>query len=232
MNKRKVLIADDELYIRKLVTIALENENILVFHAKNGNEAIEMVKSHNFDLIILDIIMGDISGYDAIVKIRTLGINTPIFLLSGKNEDNDKIIGFGIGADSYITKPFSPAVLRAHVLTHIRRYHELLEAKEKTYKITLEPFVFNLKTYKCFKNGIDLLLSSKETLLMKFFMEHHNQVFSKEQLYQNIWNETIIDNNTIMVYIRHLRIKIEDDPNKPRFIQTVWGLGYRFTLDK
>lgn len=231
MTKSKILVADDEEYVRKLVSAALESENMLVFHAKNGREALEMVQDQAFDLIILDILMGDINGYDVIAKMRALGIGTPVFLLSGKNEDHDKIIGFGIGADSYITKPFSPAVLCAQVRTHIRRYHELLEAKEKTSKIVLGPFVFNLKTYTCLKNGTEMLLSSKEALLMKFFMEHPNQVFTKEQLYQNIWNETIIDDNTIMVYIRHLRLKIEDNPDKPKFIQTVWGLGYRFAFD-
>lgn len=232
MNKAKVLIADDEDYIRKLVSTVLESENMLVFQAKNGNEALLMVKQYNFDLIILDIVMGDINGYDIIRKIRSIGLNTPIFLISGKSEDYDKIIGFGIGADGYITKPFSPAVLCAQVKNHIRRYHELLESKEKSSKISVGPFVFNLKTFICQKGDEELILSSKESLLLKFFMEHPNQVFTKEQLYQNVWNDTVIDDNTIMVYIRHLRTKIEESPDKPKYIQTVWGIGYRFAIDE
>jgi DNA-binding response OmpR family regulator len=231
MNAYKVLIADDEEYIRKLVVAALKSENIDVYHARNGGEALELIKQESFDLIILDIVMEDINGYDVINKIRVQEINTPIFLLSGKSEDQDKIIGFGIGADAYITKPFSPAVLCAEVKTHIKRYREFLAIKKNSTKIQRGPFVFNLKTLTFYKNNTELLLSSKEALLIKFFMEYPNQVFSKEQLYQNVWNDTVIDDNTVMVYIRHLRAKIEDNPEKPKYIQTVWGVGYRFTIE-
>lgn len=232
MARSKILVADDEAYIRKMVAAALESENLEVFEAKNGNEALERVTQEYFDLIILDIMMGDIDGYEVISKIRGMGVNTPIFLLSGRNEDHDKIIGFGIGADCYITKPFSPSVLCAQVKNHIRRYKELLEVKNNNDKIILGPFVFNRKTYTLYKNGVMLHLSSKEVQLVKFFMENPNQVFSKEQLYQNVWGDTVIDDNTIMVYIRHLRSKIEDVPNNPRFLQTVWGIGYTFVVEK
>jgi len=228
MSRPVVLVADDEPYIRKMVAAALEPENIQVVQAQTGHEALEMVKQSNFDLIILDIMLGDASGYDVLNQIRSLGIKTPIFLLSGRSEDCDKIIGFGVGADSYITKPFSPSVLCAQVKTHIKRYKELMEAKENNNKIVLGPFMFNIKTYTCYKNGVALNLSSKELQLLKFFIENPNQVFSKEQLYQNVWGNVIIDDNTIMVYIRHLRSKIEDTPNKPKYLQTVWGIGYRF----
>jgi DNA-binding response OmpR family regulator len=231
MSANKVLIADDEEYIRKLVVAALKSENIDAYHARNGSEALELIKRESFDLIILDIVMEDINGYDVINKIRVQGINTPIFLLSGKSEDHDKIIGFGMGADAYITKPFSPAVLCAEVKTHIKRYREFLAIKQNSIKIQRGPFVFNLKSHTFYKNNEELLLSSREALLIKFFMEYPNQVFSKEQLYQNVWNDTVIDDNTIMVYIRHLRAKIEDNPEKPKYIQTVWGVGYRFTIE-
>jgi DNA-binding response OmpR family regulator len=232
MNKVKVLIADDEDYIRRLVATVLESENMLVSQARNGNEALIMLQNNKFDLIILDIVLGDINGYDIISKIRAIGLNTPVFLLSGKSEDYDKIIGFGIGADGYVTKPFSPAVLCAMVKNHIRRYRELLETREKTSKISIGPFVFNLKTFTCHKFNEELILSSKEAHLLKFFMEHPNQVFTKEQLYQNVWTDTVIDDNTIMVYIRHLRKKVEENPENPKFIQTVWGIGYRFAIDE
>lgn len=232
MNKAKVLIADDEEYVRKLVTVALESENMQVYKAVNGTEALELVNLNSFDLIILDIMMEDVNGYEVIAKIRSQGINTPVFFLSGKSEDYDKILGFGIGADAYITKPFSPAVLSAEVKTHIKRYRELLERKDSSAKIQHGPFVFNVKTFIFYKNNQELLLSSKEALLMKFFMEHPNQVFSKEQLYQNVWNDIVVDDNSIMVYIRHLRSKIEDNPDKPKYIQTVWGIGYKFTIEE
>lgn len=231
MKHSKILIADDEEYIRKLLTVTLENERMHVYPTSNGSEALKLVTQESFDLIILDIMMEDIDGYEVIHKIRSQGIQTPIFLLSGKNEDHDKIAGFITGADAYITKPFSPAVLCAEVKTHIKRYRELQSVKELSVIIQRHPFIFNLKTYTLSKDNTPLLLSSKETSLMKFFMEHPNQVFTKEQLYQNVWNDTVVDDNTIMVYIRRLRTKIEDQPTKPNYIQTVWGIGYKFTVD-
>ncbi|WP_025692164.1 response regulator transcription factor [Paenibacillus zanthoxyli] len=231
MSKAKVLIADDEDYIRKLVKNVLESDNVQVIQAENGSEALRIIRNQVFDLIILDIVMDDYNGYDVLGKTRAMGIYTPIIFLSGKKEDTDQIIGFGLGADAYITKPFSPSVLCAQVKNHIKRYRELIELKDTYTKLTQGPFLFNLKSYTFYKNGAEVPLSSKEALLMKFFMENPNQVFSKEQLYQNVWKETVIDDNTIMVYIRHLRMKIEDNPEKPKHIQTVWGIGYRFAVD-
>lgn len=231
MSKAKVLIADDEDYIRKLVKNVLESDNMQVVQAENGSEALSIIRNQTIDLIILDIVMDDYDGYDVLGKTRAMGIYTPIIFLSGKKEDTDQIIGFGLGADAYITKPFSPSVLSAQVKNHIKRYRELIELKDAYTKLTQGPFLFNLKSYTFYKNGAEVSLSSKEALLMKFFMENPNQVFSKEQLYQNVWKETVIDDNTIMVYIRHLRMKIEDNPEKPKYIQTVWGIGYRFAVD-
>ncbi|MEC0329458.1 response regulator transcription factor [Paenibacillus macerans] len=231
MSKAKVLIADDEDYIRKLVKNVLESDNMQVVQAENGSEALSIIRNQAIDLIILDIVMDDYDGYDVLGKTRAMGIYTPIIFLSGKKEDTDQIIGFGLGADAYITKPFSPSVLSAQVKNHIKRYRELIELKDAYTKLTQGPFLFNLKSYTFYKNGAEVPLSSKEALLMKFFMENPNQVFSKEQLYQNVWKETVIDDNTIMVYIRHLRMKIEDNPEKPKYIQTVWGIGYRFAVD-
>ncbi len=230
MSKEKILIVDDEEYIRKVIIKSLQRENFLTFEATCGKEALELIKQNSFDLIILDIMMEDMDGLEIIKIIRSEGVNIPILILSGRIEDYDKILGFGIGADDYITKPFSPAVLCARVKAHIRRNKELIDVKEKSTKLKADPFIFNLNTYKLFRNDEEIFLSSKETMLMKFFIEHPNQVFSKEQLYQNIWGDTIIDDNSIMVYIRHLRTKIEDDPKNPRYIQTVWGIGYKFTV--
>jgi Response regulators consisting of a CheY-like receiver domain and a winged-helix DNA-binding domain len=231
MNKAKVLIVDDEEYVRKLVTVALESENMQVCQASNGAEALEIINHDFFDLIILDIMMDGLDGYETIAKIRSQGINAPVFFLTGKGEDYDKILGFGIGADAYITKPFSPAVLCAEAKTHIKRYQKLLERRDNSSKIQHGPFILNLKTFTFYKNNQELFLSSKEAFLMKFFMEHPNQVFSKEQLYKNVWNDTVVDDNSIIVYISRLRSKIEDSLDKPRYIQTVWGIGYKFTIE-
>lgn len=226
MSKEKILIVDDEASIRKLIKKSLSRENMTIYESENGEQTLELVKKISFDLIILDVMMEDIDGLEVLKKIRSNGINIPILIVSGRNEDYDEILGFGIGADDYITKPFSPAVLCARVKAHLRRKNELVDKPKTT--IDIGNLSFNLNTLKLYKNGTEIPLSSKETMLMKFFMENPNQVFSKEQLYRNIWGDTIIDDNSIMVYIRHLRIKIEDNPKQPSYIQTVWGIGYKF----
>lgn len=232
MSRAKVLVADDEDYIRKLISTVLESDNITVVQANNGRTALEMIRQQPFDLILLDIVMDDLDGYDVLGETRLLGIHTPIIFLTGKKEENDQIIGFGLGADGYVTKPFSPAVLCAQVKSGIRRYRAVRETQANMLQIARGPFVFNLNDYTLYKNGAQIPLSSKEVLLMKFFLDHPNQVFSKEQLYRNIWRDTVIDDNTIMVYVRHLRMKIEENPDKPQYIQTVWGIGYKFTVSE
>ncbi len=154
----------------------------------------------------------------------------PIIFLSGKTEDSDIIQGLNIGADSYITKPFSPSVLCAQVKSQIKRRQEILKDEVSSNFLINGPFKFDLSSYKFYKNDIELKLSSKETKLIKFFMEHPNQVFSKDQLYQNVWHDNAVDDNSIMVYVKYLRNKIEDIPNKPNYIKTVWGIGYQFSV--
>ncbi|MGE4283516.1 MAG: response regulator transcription factor [Clostridia bacterium] len=228
MSKERILVVDDERAIRKLITKCLNQENMLTYEASCGKEAFEMLSQNTFDLIILDIMIGDIDGFEVIKKIRNDKITVPILLLSGRSEDHDKILGLGIGADDYITKPFSPAVLCAHVKAHIRRNKELADLQKIGSILSIGAFKFDFNTYKLFKNDIEIPLSSKEIMLIKFFLENPNRVFTKEQLYQNVWGDSIIDDNSIMVYIRHLRTKIEDDPKNPVHIQTVWGIGYKF----
>ncbi|MDQ0494881.1 response regulator transcription factor [Paenibacillus brasilensis] len=232
MSKPRVLVVDDENAIRKLIKTVLEGDGMVVLQAENGMEAMRMISEEPFDLVILDIMMENIDGYDVLGQTRNMGIHTPIIFLSGKKEDTDQIIGLGLGADAYITKPFSPPVLCAQVKNQIKRFRQLQESKQQASRIALGPFLFNHHTYTFHKNNQEIALSSKELQLMKFFMEHPNQVFSKEQLYQNIWKDTVVDNNTIMVYIRHLRTKIEENPTNPKYIKTVWGIGYRFSVER
>lgn len=232
MTKENVLIVDDEAYIRRLIKKSLANEKYSIEEASSGIELLKIIQSKNFDLIILDIMLDDIDGFELVKRIKNMGIKTPILLISGRKEDHDKILGLGVGADDYITKPFSPAVLCARVKAHIRRYKEFLNFQSVNPNLIITgPFKFDIKTYKLYKNENEIFLSFKETMLIKFLMEHPNQVFSKKQLYENIWNETIIDDNSIMVYIRHLRKKIEDNPKSPKYIVTVWGIGYKFVSE-
>lgn len=229
MAKERILIVDDEASIRNLIKRSLIHENYFIEEASCGKSALERLNHDVFDLIILDITLGDQDGFELIKEIKSLGIKTPIILVSGRCEDHDKILGLGLGADNYITKPFSPAILCAHVKAQIRNY--------KTYNqpeiissnfIMAGPFKFDLKAYKFYKNEQFIDLTYKENLLIRLFMENPQRVFTKQQLYENVWSETIIDDNAIMVYIHQLRKKIEKDPKSPRHIITVWGIGYKF----
>ncbi len=231
MANERIFIVDDEAYIRRMIKKSLINENYIIEEASSGNEVINKIISSSFDLIILDVMLQDTSGFELIREIKDLKIDVPILFVTGRKEDHDKILGLGLGADDYITKPFSPAVLCARVKAHIRRYKEFNKVKKSNLHLIVGgPFKFDLKTYKLYKDSREIDLSFKETMLIKFFMENPNQVFSKQQLYENVWNDTIIDDNSIMVYIRHLRKKIEDIPEKPKYIETVWGIGYKFVV--
>lgn len=231
MANERILIVDDEEYIRKLIKKSLTYENYFIEEASCGQSALTHLQNSVFDLVILDVMLGDQDGFELIREINSLGIKTPIIFLTGRNEDHDKILGLGLGAVNYITKPFSPAILCAHVKAQIRSYKEYNKSQTISSNFIIEgPFKFDLKTYKFYKNEKLIDLSYKENLLIKFFMENPQQVFTKEQLYENIWSDTIIDDNAIMVYMHKLRNKIEDNPKSPKHIITVWGIGYKFTI--
>ncbi|MEG2291195.1 MAG: response regulator transcription factor [Clostridium sp.] len=231
MEEIKILVVEDEEPIRKLICKILSSQEMQVYQAENGSQCLEMLDNHKYDLIILDILMEDISGYDVAKIIREQDIMVPIIFLSGKREDEDIIKGLDSGADSYITKPFSPTVLCAQVKSQIKRKREIIKEEVKSEVINHKPFKFDLRSYKFYKNDIEIKLSSKETKLIKFFMENPNKVFSKDQLYQNVWSEKVSDDNSIMVYIKYLRNKIEEVPNKPKHIKTLWGVGYEFHVE-
>ena len=163
-----------------------------------------------------------------IQRLRGRGVKTPIIIVSGRQEDYDTLYGLDIGADDYVTKPFNPIVLGAKVKALIRRSKGSLHGTEAV--ITAGPFQYNTSTLRFYKNGSEIVLSSKENAMMKLFVDNVNRIFSKDMLYDLVWGEAIIDENAIMVYINRLRQKIEDDPAKPKFIQTVRGLGYRFVV--
>lgn len=229
MAKQRILIVDDEDYMRKLIKKSLANENYLIEEASNGLEALTLLKNNIFDLVILDVMLNDEDGFELIKEIKGMGFRAPIIFVSGRGEEYDKILGLGLGANNYITKPFSPAILCAHVKAQLRSYREYSIEKATIPNFIINgPFKFDLKTYRLYKDERLIDLSYKENLLMKFFMENPEQVFTKEQLYENIWSDTIIDDNSIMVYIHQLRKKIENDPKSPKHIITVWGIGYKF----
>lgn len=227
-NEDIVLIVDDDETVQNVLYKVISSNGIYAKVASSGEEALHQVAAHHFDLILLDINMRGMDGFEVIRTMRQRGIKTPIIIVSGRQEDYDTLYGLDIGADDYVTKPFNPVVLGAKVKALIRRSKGTATGKPPV--IVAGPFRYDTQTLRLYKNGEEIMLSSKENAIMKLFVDNINHIFPKEMIYEMIWGESIVDESAIMVYINRLRQKIESDPSKPEFIQTVRGLGYRFVI--
>lgn len=226
MNE-KILIVDDDPAICKLLEKVMRSNDLIPTSATSGKDALMLLKNSIFDVILIDIMLGDMEGFEVIKQLRSQKINTPIMIVSGRNEDYDSLYGLSLGADDYITKPFRPVVLGAKVKALIRRNKSL--SSNSSNFIECGPFTYDTSTMRFYKDNQELLLSTKESSLMLLFMRHPQQVFTKDMIYSHVWGEDIgVDDNTIMVYINRLRSKIEDDKQSPSHIITIRGLGYRF----
>lgn len=230
MDDIKILIADDEPEILKLLQRYIEKEGYSVDTASDGLEAISLFNQNEYHLVILDIMMPQIDGIEVCRRLRN-DTNVPIIMLTAKDDEIDKVLGLRIGADDYMTKPFGMNELMARVNAHLRRYLVLSGGSNLTNKKILEfnNLKIDLKSYMVYRGKELLNLTAKEFELLKFFASHPKQVFTKAQIFKYVWgDEYIEDDNTVMVHIRRLRKKIEVNPEKPQFIQTVWGIGYKF----
>ena len=223
-----VLIVDDDASVQTMLYKIIKSNGINADTASSGETALEMIKKNTYDVILLDINMNGMDGFQVITTLRNNGIKTPIIVVSGRKEDYDTLYGLDIGADDYVTKPFNPIILGAKVKAMIRRSKAHLPGADAV--ITAGPFQYNTSTLRFYKNGIEIPLSSKENAIMKLFMDNVNRIFPKNVIYDLVWGESMIDENAIMVYINRLRQKIEDTPTSPEYIQTVRGLGYRFVI--
>ena len=192
--------------------------------AVSGEDGIERIAQAEYDLVLMDIDLPGIDGFHVIQTVRQRGSRVPMVVVSSHSEDYEQLYALDLGADDYVTKPFNPVVLAAKVRALIRRSRGL----PMEDIITAGPFTYNTGTLRFYKNGDEIVLSSKENAMMKLFMDNVDRIFSRSRLYDLIWGGSIVDENTVMVYISRLRAKIEDDPAKPKYIQTVRGLGYRF----
>lgn len=225
----KVLIVDDDISICKMLQKVMDSNGLISSIAHSGNQALELLKTNKYDIILMDIMMDDMEGFEAVQKIREQNISTPIIIISGKAEDYDVLYGLTVGADDYITKPFRPIIIGAKVKALIRRNKSTISQNENC--IELSNFKYDMKTLRFYKNNKEIELSSKENSLILLFLKNPNQVFTKDMIYEHVWGNTIIvDDNTIMVYINRLRNKIEDDAKNPRHIITIRGVGYRFQV--
>ncbi|MPM24260.1 Alkaline phosphatase synthesis transcriptional regulatory protein PhoP [bioreactor metagenome] len=234
MNRERILIVDDEKEIRDLIDIYLKGEGYETIKAENGEEALNMLSNNDVDLIILDIMMPKVNGIEACLKIREER-EMPIIMLSAKSEDMDKILGLNTGADDYLTKPFNPLELVARVKSQLRRYKrfnktivkEELEVREDNI-LYIDEISINLETHEVFKEGEEIKLTPTEFDILVLLGENRGKVFSIENIYNSVWKQDFMQSdNTVMVHIRKVREKIEDDPRRPKFIKTVWGVGYK-----
>lgn len=229
MKRNTILVVDDDPSIRRIICRILTSEGLSTEEASGGVEAVQKAEANTYSLIILDLIMDDMDGFQVIQHLRSHGVLTPLFVLSGRQAEVDKVLALGIGADDYITKPFSTMVLCAKVKACLRR--ESLSVSASSNRLEVGPFVYISDEMRLFKHDQELFLSGKECLLMKYFLSNPNKILTREQIYQHVWNDTFVDDNTIMVHIRRLRMKIEDDPNHPVYLKTLRGIGYQFTAE-
>ena len=227
MALEKVLVVDDDPNICDVLRMHLENEGYSVILAYDGEEALVKFNALKPDIILLDVNLWDMEGFEVLRRLRERGIKTPVIIISGRNEDYDSLYGLSLGADDYVTKPFRPVVLGAKVKALLRRSREFSSAASQ--QLRCGPFRYDGATMRFFKGEEVLDLSSREGALLLLFLQHPNQVFTKDMLYERVWGTAVaVDDNAIMVYINRLRGKIEPDRQHPVHIRTVRGLGYRF----
>lgn len=228
MNE-KILIVDDEKEIADLVEVYLLNEGYQVLKFYNGLDALACVEQENLSLAILDVMLPDMDGFTLCRKIREKHLY-PVIMLTAKVEDTDKITGLTLGADDYITKPFNPLELTARVKTQLRRYTRYNVgdgAAPATDEISIRGLQISKSSHKCFLNGNELTLTPLEFDILWYLCQHRGNVISSEDLFAAVWGEIYFDsNNTVMTHIARLREKMQEPARKPKYIKTVWGVGY------
>lgn len=230
MDRQTILVVDDNREIVYSISELLKYEGYEVVNAYDGMEALKAMETQKIDLILLDVMMPKMNGLSALMKLREKS-RIPVLILSAKTEESDKVSGLTLGADDYIEKPYNPTELIARVKAHLRRYHVWggETPKSKDDKIANGGLVLDKKQRVVFVEGEEVRLTAKEYKILEFFMENLGQVFSAEQIYENVWEE-VADygvENTVMVHIRHIREKIEIDAKNPRYVKVVWGIGYK-----
>jgi len=229
----KILVVDDDKEICMLVEKYLNLNNYEVVKAYDGEEALELFGKDKFDMVITDVMMPKLDGIQ-LCKIIREKADIPVLLLTAKSEDMDKVLGFKIGADDYITKPFSVYELSARVEAHLRRYNKMQNSQNTPKETVIDLGYLHIDFGKLLivKEGKEIALTAKELEILRLLSEHPEQVFSKKQIFKSVWKEDYFDDNTVTVHIRRLRKKIEKNPDEPQLIKTVWGLGYKFTLNE
>ena len=227
----KILIVEDEVAIAELEKDYLELSGFDVVMQHTGDAGLKAALNEDLNLIILDLMLPNVDGFEICKKVREKK-NTPIIMVSAKKEDIDKIRGLGLGADDYMTKPFSPSELVARVKAHLARYERLVGSGVKANEIIeIRGIKIDKTARRVYVNGEEKAFTTKEFDLLTFLAENPNHVFTKEELFNKIWDmESIGDIATVTVHIKKIREKIEFNTSKPQYIETIWGVGYRFKV--
>lgn len=228
----KILVVDDETEIADLIELYLKNENYTVFKYYRAKDALACINNTSFDLAILDIMLPDINGFSLCQRIREQ-YTYPIIMLTAKDKETDKITGLTLGADDYITKPFRPLELVARVKAQLRRYKKYNRPIDNDSNIIVHSgLVMDINQHKCLLNEKPLILTPIEFSILRILLERKGNVVSAEELFHGIWKDEYYNksNNTITVHIRHLREKMNDTVDNPKYIKTIWGVGYKIDV--
>jgi len=229
MKKKHILIVDDDREIVRAIAILLEKEGYSALCAYDGLEAVDAAMNNDVQLILIDVMMPKLNGLSAVMKIREKR-NIPIIVLSAKSEDTDKILGLGMGADDYVTKPFNPMELVARVRSQLRRYLSLGDINANTHanEILDGRLAYNTEERVLRADGDPVRLTATETKIVDLLMRNLGRIFPAEEIYRRVWNEpAYCAENTVMVHIRRIREKIELNPKEPEYLKVVWGIGYK-----
>lgn len=230
---KKILIIEDDLSIANLQKDYLELSGYSVSLADNGTDGLAALEREKFDLVLLDIMLPGVGGFEVLKTIRETE-DIPVLLVSARSEEIYKVNGLGLGADDYITKPFSSGELVARVNAHLNKFERMKERFGREWessKLTVRGLEVHKDSRRVFVNGKEVALAQKEYELLLFLLEHANRVFDKEALFERVWGmDALGDASTVTVHIARIREKIEDNPSKPQYIGTVWGSGYRFIV--
>lgn len=223
-----LLIIEDDKEISDMLQAFLKSEGFDAEAAADGKEGIEKFNAGHYDLVLLDLMIPKISGMEVMGKVRETS-TVPIIIISAKDTDSDKTLGLGLGADDYITKPFSVTEVLARIKANLRRTTQYAPVPPKEDSvISAGSLTMNTENYSVCKNGVLVELTAKEFEILKLLMLHPQKVYTKEQIYSQIWNDAYMgDENAVNVHISRLRTKIEEDPHKPQIVVTVWGIGYK-----
>ena len=223
----RILVCDDEKDIVSALKIYLMADGYQVFEAYNGREALEILKNEDIHLVLMDIMMPEMDGITAMLKIREVS-NVPVILLTAKSEDSDKVLGLNIGADDYITKPFNPVEVLARVKSQLRRYTNLGSWSRKTGVFTAGGLQLDDESKTVTVDGEPVTLTPIEYSILRLLIRSPGKVYSSGEIYRRIWNEIPLGSEgAVAVHVRHIREKIEINPSEPRYLQVVWGQGYK-----